>query len=376
MDFDLSEMQKMLRQSARDFLSTEYPEKQMREMRKDTRGYTDDLWQKMIELGWTGLSIPEEYGGMGDFPDLMVILQEMGRAGLISPYFATMVLGAGTIQAAGSQMQKQRYLTDIASGKAKLTLALLENSSQYTAREIQMQAIADKDGYRIEGRKLFVPYAATADQIILAARTQITEDPESGITLFMVDRRIPGLTCEPMETFDGDKLYQITCQNVRASKESILGESQRGWYYLKRIMATAAAARCAETLGACEKVLEMTITYAKERTAFGHPIGSFQTIQHRLADMLMDLEGSRYVTYKAGWLIGAGLPGLKESAIAKTWVGQISRRMINSAHQIHGAIGFTEDHVLHLYTKRIRANDFSFGDADHHLNVLAGMTGE
>jgi 3-oxocholest-4-en-26-oyl-CoA dehydrogenase beta subunit len=376
MDFDLSEIQKMLRQSARDFLSTEYPEKRMREMRKDAQGYTDELWHKVIELGWTGLSIPEEYGGMGDFPDLMVVLQEMGRAGLISPYFATMVLGAGTIQAAGSQTQKLRYLADIANGKAKVTLALLENSGQYTARTIQMQAIEEKDGYSIQGRKLFVPYAEPADYLILAARTRTTEDPEFGITLFMVDRRVPGLTCELMETVDGDKLYQVICQNVRLPKEAILGESPRGWYYLKRIIAIAAAARCAETLGACERVMEMTLTYAKERTAFGHPIGSFQTIQHRLANMLMDLEGSRFATYKAGWLISSGLPFLKESAMAKAWVGQTSSRIINSAHQIHGAIGFTQDHILHLFTKRIKANEFSFGDTDHHLNEIATMTSD
>jgi 3-oxocholest-4-en-26-oyl-CoA dehydrogenase beta subunit len=376
MDFALSEMQMMLRQSARDFLSAEYPEKRMREMRKDAQGYTAELWHKLVELGWTGLSIPEEYGGMGDFLDLLVVLQEMGRAGFIGPYFATMVLGAATLVEAGNQTQKQRYLPDIASGKAIVTLALLENSSHYTAKTIQMQAIEDQDGYLIQGRKLFVPYAEPADYLILAARTRTTEDPEAGIALFIIDRQIPGLTCEPMETVDGDKLYQVICQNVRVPKNALLGESQQGWYYLKRIMARAATGRCAEVLGACERVLEMTLTYAKERTAFGHPIGSFQTIQHRLADMLMDLEGARLVTYKSGWLISSGLPFLKESSIAKAWAGQTSHRIVNSAHQIHGAIGFTEDHVLHLYTKRIRANEFSFGDADHHLNVLAAMTSD
>jgi alkylation response protein AidB-like acyl-CoA dehydrogenase len=374
MDFGLNETQQMLQQSARDFLSAEYPEKLLRAMIKDEKGYTPELWAKITGLGWTGLSLPEAYGGFGDFFDLTVVLHEMGMVCFISPYFATLVLGAAAIAEAGNETQKKRFLPDIAAGKTIVTLALLEKSAQYAAPAIQMRAIEEKEAYLLHGTKLFVPHAQSADYLILAARTGQTADPEHGVTLFIVDRRAPGISCESMSTVDGDKLCQVTCAGVKADKEAILGEPHRGWTYLQKIIAGAAVGRCAESVGACAKVLEITLNYAKERIAFGHPIGAFQSIQHRCADMLFDLEGSRLATHKAAWALSAGLPALKEAAVAKAWVSQASRRIVTSAHQVHGAIGFTEDHILHLYTKRVRANEFSFGDADHHLNEVAAMT--
>lgn len=373
MDFALNEMQEMLQTSARDFLNTEYPEKLLREMSKDVKGYTLELWNKLAELGWTGLSIPEKYGGLGDFIDVIVILKEMGRVCFISPYFATVNLGAATILEAGNDTQKEKYLPCIASGKTIITLALIDDVKGKTAEAVKMLAAKDKDGYVINGASLFVTHAQSADYIIVPARTLPTTDPEYGISLFLINRQDPGFSCELMPTVDGDKVYRVTCDRVRVSGESILGEADRGWDYLKKIAARAAIGRCAETVGACEKVLEMTLSYAKDRIAFGHPIGYFQSIQHRCADMLIDLESSRLITYKAAWLISEGLPALKETSVAKAWVIQAARRIVTSAHQIHGAIGFTEDHALHFYTKRIRTNEFSFGDADDHLVRLAEL---
>lgn len=370
MDFALNEQQIMLQKSARDFLSTEYPEKLLRQMSADPRGYTPELWAKMAELGWTCLSIPEEYGGMGDFLDLAAVLYEMGRACFISPYFATLALGASIILKAGNESQKKAFLPDIAAGKTVVTLALLEKSAGYSPEAVRMQALADNNDYIVNGTKLFVPHAQSADFLILAARTRPSSNPEEGLTLFLVDRRTPGVNCELLPTIDGDKQGQVHFDNVRLTREHVLGEPDRGWPYLEKVMAEAAVGRCLETVGACDRVMELTISYAKERTAFGHPIGSFQSIQHRSADMLIDLESSRFITYKAAWLISAGLPFIKESSMAKAWVNQSAQRIVNSAHQIHGAIGFTEDHILHLYTRRIRSNEFSFGDADHHTNKI------
>jgi alkylation response protein AidB-like acyl-CoA dehydrogenase len=373
MDYALNEMQEMLQTSARDFLNAEYPEKLLRLMSKDDKGYTSEMWSKLIELGWTGLSIPEKYGGLGNFVDLIVILKEMGRVCFISPYFAAINLGAAAIIGAGNEAQKDKFLPDIASGQAIVTLALLEKSDRYSAEAIQMDACLDRDAYLLNGAKLFVPHAESADYIIMAARTQRAANPEYGITLFLLDRRTPGLGSRLLETIDGDKLSQVTCNNVRIPQENILGKPDQGWDVLKDVIAKAAIGRCAETVGACEKVLEMTLSYAKERMAFDHPIAFFQSVQHRCSDMLIDLESSRLITYKAAWLISEGLPALKETSIAKAWVNQAARRIVASAHQIHGAIGFTEDHILHLYTKRIRTNEFSFGDADEHFQKLADM---
>jgi 3-oxocholest-4-en-26-oyl-CoA dehydrogenase beta subunit len=373
MDFALNEMQEMLQTSARDFLNTEYPEKLFREMSKDEKGYTFGLWNKLVELGWTGLSIPEKYGGLGDFVDLIVLLKEMGRVCFISPYFATLNLGAATILEAGNETQKEKYLSGIVSGKMILTLALIEDITGDTAEAIRMRAAKDSDGYIIDGTRLFVPHAQSSDYIIVPARTLRTNDPEYGISLFVIDRQNPGLSCDLLPTIDGDKLYRVSCNQVRVSGESLLGELHRGWDYLKMIAARAAIGRCAETVGACEKVLEITLNYARERIAFGHPIGYFQSIQHRCADMLIDLESSRLITHQAAWLISEGLPAIKETSIAKAWVNQAARRIVTSAHQIHGAIGFTEDHILHFYTKKIRTNEFSFGDSDAHYEKLANL---
>jgi 3-oxocholest-4-en-26-oyl-CoA dehydrogenase beta subunit len=370
MDFGLDEMQKMLQLSAREFLNIEYPEKLLRQMSKDKRGFTQELWSKITESGWTALSIPEEYGGLGSYLDLIVVLQEMGRVLLISPYFSTMVLGASILIETGTEEQKKEYLSGISSGKLILTLALLEASARYTADAIKIETCREDNYFIIQGVKLFVPHADAADCLIVPVRTNQSTDPEDGISLFIIDRHTQGISCELMPTIDGDKQYQVFFNNVRVDRVNMLGEEGQGWKYIQKVMPRAIVAKCAETIGACEKVMEISLNYVKERTAFGHPIGSFQSIQHRCADMLIDLEGSRLVTYKAGWLISSNADAFKEASLAKAWLNQCARRIAASAHQVHGAIGFTEDHILHLYTKRVRSNEFSFGDQEYHLNKI------
>ncbi len=374
MDFAFNEQQEMLKTMARDFLSKEYPDKLLREMAKDEKGYTPELWSKMAEMNWTGLAIPEKYGGVGDFLDLAVVLEEMGQVCLISPFFATVVLGALTIIEAGSEEQKQRFLPDIAEGKLILTLALTGPSARYTADAITVKATPQNDGFIIQGTKLFVPDAHVSDYLVCVARTKEAGDPQDGITLFLVDIKSDGISCKLLKTIAGDKQCQVTFDNVRVSKGSVLGEVDKGWPCVARVLERAAVARCAEMVGGAQKVLEMTLDYAKERMAFGHPIGAFQSIQHRCADMLIDVEGSRAVTYQAAWRLNEGLPAAREVAIAKAWVSQAFRRVVNSSHQIHGTIGFTEDHILHFYTKKARACEFSFGDVNFHLEQLASHT--
>jgi alkylation response protein AidB-like acyl-CoA dehydrogenase len=368
MDFGLNEQQIMLQTSAREFVNTEYSDKILKEMANDPRGYTPELWNKMAELGWMALSIPEAYGGIGDFLDLMVVLQEMGRAGLISPFFSSVVMGASTIIESGNEEQKQKYLPAIAEGKKIFTLALLEKSIQYTPEAVQLEAKANGNGYILNGRKLFVPDANSADYIIVAARTQ------DGITLFVVDGKASGVTCNLLETFTPDKQSEVILQNVAVSQEDVLGVVNRGWAGVEKVLEKGAIATCALMVGGMERILDLTVTYAKDRNAFGHPIGTFQAIQHRCANMLMDLETSRFSTYQAAWRISQGIPAAKEVAIAKFWANQSYNRMAASAHQVHGGIGFTEDHVLHWYTKRARAQEFAYGGINFHLDKLIAIS--
>jgi alkylation response protein AidB-like acyl-CoA dehydrogenase len=367
LDFSLNEEQEMMQTMARDFLTAEYPDKVLRAMAADEKGFTPELWKKMAATNLTGLAIPEEYGGVGDFLDLIVVLEGMGRACFISPYFATVALAGVAFTEAGSPEQKKQYLTAIAEGKKLVTIAITEKSGTYSADAIQTTAKAQGSDYIINGNKLFVPDAQNADIIIVVTRTS---DAIDGITLFIVTADASGVQIVPLKTIAGDKQAEIKFTDVKVSTHSVLGEVNKGWPVIEKVLQRASVARCAEMVGMAEQALKLTLDYAKERTAFGHPIGAFQAIQHRCADMLIDVDGSRFATYQAAWRINSGLQAAKETAIAKAWVGRACRRVMSSAHQVHGAIGFSQDHILHYYTKKAAANDFSFGDSDFHLEKL------
>jgi alkylation response protein AidB-like acyl-CoA dehydrogenase len=370
MDFGLNEQQEMMQTMARDFLTTEFTDKVLKAMAKDEKGYTLELWKKLAEANLTGLAIPEQYGGVGDFLDLIIVLEEMGRACFIAPYFASVVLGAGTIVEAGNDAQKKEFLPKIAEGKIIVTLALPEQSGKYTADAIKMKAVKKGNDYILDGTKLFVPDAHNADYILVAARTSEGKNPQEGLSLFIVDAKSSGMKITPLETVGGDKQAEIIFTHVAVPAANILGVIDKAWTAIEKIIQKAAVARCAEMVGLAQKVLDISLDYVKERMAFGHPIGAFQAIQHRCADMLIDLDGSRYVTYQAAWRINENLPSAREAAIAKVWVCQSCKRIVHSAHQVHGAIGFTEDHILHYYTKRVRSYEFSFGDVNSNLEKL------
>jgi 3-oxocholest-4-en-26-oyl-CoA dehydrogenase beta subunit len=367
LDFALNEQQEMLQTMAREFLAAEWPEKVLRAMAADEKGYTPELWRKMAGANLLGLSLPEQHGGVGDFLDLAVVLEEMGRAGFLTPFLATVVLGAGTIMEAGSEAQKKKYLPGIAAGETIITLALAEETARYTPEGVQAQAAKRGSDFVISGRKLFVPDAYTADYMVCAARTG------EGITLFIVDINKNGLSIKPLKTISGEKLCTVDFDNVDVGRDDVLGEVGGGWVAVEKVVARAAVGRCAEMVGVCRQVLKITLDYAKERTAFGHPIGAFQAIQHRCADMLVDTDGAAFATYQAAWRLNQGLPAEKEVAAAKAWAGQACRRVCASAHQVHGAIGFTRDHVLHLYTRKAAAAEASFGDTDFYLEKLGKL---
>lgn len=373
MDFNLNVTQKMLRQSAREFLGKEYPDEALRRADADDDEAAAGLWDSMAGLGWMALAVPEVYGGIGDFMDLTIILEEMGRAGLVSPYFATVVLGGAALVEGGSGVQKQQLLPKVTEGRFKMTLAVAEAAARYEPESVALEAEPGGGGYTLNGVKRFVPYAGEADCIVCAARTD-AEAPPQDISLLLVDAETEGITCRRLETAAGDRQYDVTFEDVKVPRRNLLGRAEKGGPALEKILAKAAVARCAEMLGAAERALEMTLEYAKERKTFGHPIGAYQSIQHRCADMLMDIEASRLVTWQAAWRLNEGLPAAREAAIAKAWVGPACRRVVTSAHQVHGAIGFTEDHVLHRFTRRIRAGEFSYGGADFHLEKLAEMS--
>jgi len=295
MDFMLSEEQEMLRKSARDFLTDKCPKSYVRQMAADEKGYSLALWQEMAGLGWMGLAIPDLYGGFGmEFIDLAVLHEEMGRACLPGPFFSTVVLGALTILENGSDKQKAVYLPEIVAGKMIMTMALNEADGLYEAGSIATTAFAERDDYIINGTKLFVPYAHAADYILCVARTSNEKDEKKGITVFIVPAKASGIKYKLFENIAGDKLCEVTFENVIVAKDNVLGRVGEGWPIVEKTMECAAAAVCCDTVGVLQKVLEMTVDYTKERKQFGKPIGAFQVIQQYMADMMTNVDGLRF----------------------------------------------------------------------------------
>lgn len=374
MDLGLNETQQMLKNSAREFLQAECPDTYVRAMEEDARGYTPDMWQKIAEQGWLGLIFPEEYGGVGlTYLDLSVLLEEMGRALLPGPFFSTIVMGGMAIMDAGSDEQKRRLLPQICDGQHIVTLALTEPSARWDAAGIQTTAAQNADGaWTLNGTKLFVPNAHVADTYIVAARTG---DAERDITLFFVPGDADGVTQTLLKTIASDRQSEITLDGVSLPAEAALGEVNKGWDTIEKVLAWGAIGKCAEMVGGAEQVLEMTVEYAKQRTQFGRPIGSFQAIQHHCANMATDVEGSRYITYQAAWLLSEGEAAAQEVAMAKAWVSDAYRRICALGHQCHGAIGFTKEHNMQLYSRRAKAAELAFGDTDFHLETVADGLG-
>jgi alkylation response protein AidB-like acyl-CoA dehydrogenase len=375
MNLALSEEQEMLRKMARDFLTDKLPKAVVKEIEQSEPGYSAELWQEMAGLGWMGLAFPEKYGGSGmSFLDLAVLFEEMGRACLPGPYFSSVVLGGLTIADIGSDEQKQEYLPQIAGGDIIFTLALTEPSASYDA-DIETKAAAEGDNYVINGTKLFVPDAHIADYMLVVARTDEKAEPEKGITIFIVDGKSPGISSTVLKTIANDKLCEVVFKQVKVPKDNILGELNQGWDEVQKIIQRAAVAKCCEMVGCIQQALDMTVSYAKERKQYDHPIGSFQVIQHYCADMATDVDGTRLSTYQAAWMLSEGLPCTREIAIAKAWAGEACQRVMALAHQIHGAIGVTIDHDLQYYTRRAKAAEVSFGDANFYREVLAQEMG-
>jgi len=376
MDLGLSEEQEMLKTSARDFLQKECPKKLVKQLDESDEGYSPELWQKIAGLGWLGLMFPDKYGGSGgSFLDLVVLLEEMGYNILPGPFFSTVVLGGPTILAAGNKEQKRELLPGIASGEIILTLALTEPSVGYDASSVKTTAVAHNGEYVINGTKLFVPDANVADLLLCVARTKEAENPEDGITIFLVDAKSPGVDCTLLKTLARDKQCEVLFNNASVPKENILGELDQGWPVVQDALQKATVAKCAEMVGGAQAALDMAVAYAKERIQFNRPIGSFQAIQHYCANMVSDVDGSRFVTYKAAWKVSEGLPATMDVAVAKAWTSEAYRRVTLLAHQIFGAIGFTMDHDLHLYYRRAKASEMMFGDSAFQRAIVSRELG-
>ncbi len=374
MDLDLNKEQEMLKTSAREFLSKNCPGDLVRDMAQDKKGYPPELWKKIAELGWLGLGIPEEYGGSGgNFLDVSVLLEEIGRVCLPGPFVPSTVVAASILLEAGNEDQKQRLLSGIANGDLILTFAFLEPDVNYDIGSIQVQAVREGDAFVLNGTKVFVPDAHIADHVICAARTD-KNSPE-GVTLFLVDVKSPGFKQNECRTFAGNKMSEVVFSNVKVPMANVIGDINGGAGPLKTALSKGAVAMCVQMLGAAQHALEMSVEHSKIRVQFGKPIGSFQSIQFHCADALTEVDGTRLLAYQAAWMLSEGLPCAKEVAIAKSWVGDAFGRALALTVQVHGGQGIMLDEGMTLYTKRALDWRTAFGDADFHREVVARELG-
>jgi alkylation response protein AidB-like acyl-CoA dehydrogenase len=377
MDFGFSEEQEMLRKSARDFLAKESPMTYVRQMMEDDRGFRDDQWRKMAELGWMGLILPEEHGGAGlDFVDMIVVLEEMGRVVLPGPFFSTVILGGVALNEAGTAAQKTELLPKLAAGDLRVTLAQLEPNARWDADGVELEAKPAAGGYALSGTKLLVPDAHTADLVIVAGRAPGSKGAE-GVTLFLVDARAAGVTTTLLRTMDQTrKLCEVVLKDVRVGPDRVLGNRGEGWKLLERIVDRGKVGLCAEMCGGAERVLEMSVEYAKVREQFGRPIGSFQAIQHKCANMLVEVESSKSATYYAAWAVANDVAEAPlAAAMAKAYCSDAYRHTAGEGIQIHGGIGFTWEHDMHIYFKRAKSSEVTFGDATWNREIVAQLIG-
>jgi alkylation response protein AidB-like acyl-CoA dehydrogenase len=370
MNFAFSEEQEELRRIVRQFLESKSSEAEVRRLMETTEGYDDKVWAQMAsELGLQSLVIPEEFGGQGfGYVELTVVLEEMGRALLCAPYFSSVVLAGNTLLHGATDAAKQEYLPGIASGDTIATLAFTEPSGRWDESGITMPATADGSGWTLTGTKMFVLDGHTANLILVAACT------DKGISLFAVDADAAGLTRTALATMDQTRKQAKLEFSETPAK--LIGAEGEGWAALERVLDLAAVALAAEQVGGAQKVLEMAVEYAKVRVQFGRPIGSFQAIKHKCADMLLEVESAKSAAYYAGWCaseLNDELPSV--ACLAKAYCSEAYFHATAENIQIHGGIGFTWEHPAHLYFKRAKSSELLFGDPTYHRELLAQRIG-
>ncbi len=375
MDFSLSEEQQLIKDSVDRFIREEYELDSRRKYVGSEDGFSRDNWAKMAELGWLGVSLPEEYGGFDGGPvETMIIMESFGNGLVVEPYFPTVVLGANFLTAGASDEVKRDLLPQLAEGKLMMAFAYAERQSRYNLADVEFKAEKNGDGYVLNGHKGVVLNAASADKIVVSARTGGSSRDANGITLFLVDGGADGLSRRDYPTVDGLQASELTFENVNVGSEAVLGEVDNGLPLIEQIADHGIAALCAEAVGCMSVLLDTTNEYLKTRKQFGVPIGKFQVLQHRAVDMFMEVEQSRSMAYYATLKLDEdATERAKAASAAKIQIGKGGRYVGQQAVQLHGGMGMTDELNVGHYFKRLTMIETMFGDQDHHLKKYANL---
>jgi alkylation response protein AidB-like acyl-CoA dehydrogenase len=366
-DFRPSPAQQILISTARAFLRQHCPPELAQRLAADERGFDETLWRRMAELGWPGLLIPPELGGSGgSVLDVILLVEEMGRAGLPGPFVTSAVVATSLLLAAGSAAQQKRLLPSLAAGERIASLAIVEESGSFDLDAVALECAIPG---RLRGRKLFVKDAHVADDLLVAVRVG------AAASLMLVPTDRPGVARLPLDAISGEKLFEVTFDGVEVRPDDRLGSSGSVREVLASALRAGALARTAEMVGGAQRVLELAVEHAKTRVQGGRPIGGYQAIQHSCADLVRDVDASRALLYAAAWKLAEGLPAEADAALAKAYAGEACLAVARRGHQIFGAISYCEEHPLHLIHKRIQAASLEFGDGQLHLETVARAIG-
>lgn len=372
MDFELSDDQKMLVETATSFVKKESPVSRLRRLREDPTGFDPAMWRQMGEMGWLGILFPEDLGGFGgSFLDLCLVLEQLGTTLVPEPFIPSVVLGGMAILHAGSAAQHARWLAPLIEGKTTLALAYAERQGRHDVTDVQTRAESGEGGYRLTGEKVFVLGGHAADALVVSAMAP------GGLSLFVLDRDTPGLHIQPIQTMDGLRAAMVRLDGAAVAADRLLGAEGAAGPVLDKVMDLAAAAACAEGLGIVRASLDMTLEYLKTREQFGVKIGSFQALQHRAVDMFVEVELCRTMAIYAGIKADDADPAERRSAVsaAKVQLAEGGRFVVRQAVQLHGGVGCTEEHDIGLYFKRLHVLSALFGDDVHHMARFAAQPG-
>jgi len=366
-DFAFSSDQQLLKNAARSFLDERCPPAVVRALWDDARGAGDPLWKELAQLGWLGLALPEAHGGSGlGMVETAIVLEEMGRAAYPGPYWPTALAGL-LLARAGSEAQQARWLPAIATGGARAAVAFVDADVDWAAEGVTTRAErAPGGGLTLTGVKQFVPWAHVADVLVVPARVP------DGLALCLVEAAAPGLHLAPVVGMDpGARWVTVRLERTPVAAGAVVGRPDQGAPLLAWLLERAAVGAAAEMLGAARRCLDTSVAYAKVREQFGQPIGAFQAIRHKCAEMLLEVENAHAATYYAAWALDADADdGPLAASVAKAYVGDAARKVCGEAIQVHGGIGFTWEYDLHLYVKRAKALEAMYGDADHHRELI------
>jgi len=373
MDFAFTEEQTLLQDSLMRFVQKEYTFEKRLAIQKSSDGYSRAVWAQLAEMGVLGLPFSEEYGGFGGgAAETLIVMQAMGSGLLVEPYLATVVLGGGLVHALGDPAQK-RMLSRVAEGKLLLAFAHGEPRSRYVLAQVETRAARDGKGWKLSGRKAVVLHGAQADRLIVSARTGGAANDETGISLFIVDRGAAGMSVRDCRTIDGLRAAEVELNDVRVGAEALLGAEGGAFPAIDRVSDAGAAALCAEAVGVMETLNAQTLEYLKTRQQFGQPIGRFQVLQHRAVDMFIHCELSRSIALLAAMKSASSDAGERRRAVsaAKAFIGRAGRFIGQTAIQLHGGMGVTDEVAASHYAKRLTMIDFWLGDSEHHLARFA-----